>query len=253
MANIMTFREGERLITQGDKDTAAYLIKSGWLEVQRKRPDGTLVKSVLQAGEIVGELGLAGLSSERTATVVALTDGEVEVIDRGTLIRLVNKPGGALAPLLAALFTRLQNVLIDEEVDEDDETFVAFARLEGLNDHARQALCNRPKMIGHLPWVFGAYRPPLTVTELFDDPKRIDVRLTGCSLRVNERHIVIDEAEEGGLELRVVHYGDYCEIDGEEVVHNSNNDAIVKLTPGKHVIKFGDRSDPFEFSLDVLV
>ena len=80
MANIMSFREGERLITQGDKDTAAYLIKSGWLEVQRTRPDGTLVKSVLQAGEIVGELGLAGLSSERTATVVALTDGEVEVI-----------------------------------------------------------------------------------------------------------------------------------------------------------------------------
>ncbi len=253
MANIMAFKEGEKLIAQGDRDTAAYLIKAGWLEVQRERPDGSTIKSILQAGEIVGELGLAGLSNERTATVVALTDGEVEVIDRGTLIRLVNKPGGALAPLLSALFTRLQNVLIDEEIDENDETFVAFAKLEGLNDHAKQALCNRPKMIGRLPWVFGAYRPPLTVTELFDDPKRIDVRLTGCSLRVNEKHIVIDAAEEGGLELRVVNYGDYCEIDEEEIVHNSNNDAIVKLSLGKHVIKFGDRSAPFEFSLDVLV
>jgi len=253
MANILTFKKGDKIIAQGDKDTAAYLIKSGWLEVQRTRPDGTTTTSVLQAGEIVGELGLAGLANERTATVVALTNGEVEVIDRGTLIRLVNKPGGALAPLLSALFTRLQNVLIDEEVDENDETFVAFAKLEGINEHAQQALCNRPKMIGRLPWVFGAYRPPLTVTELFDDPKRIDVRLTGCSLRVNEKHIVLDAAEEGGLELRVVNYGDYCEIDEDEIVHNSNNDAIVKLSLGKHIIKFGDRSDPFEFSLDVLI
>jgi hypothetical protein len=253
MANILAFKEGEKIIAQGDKDTAAYLIKSGWLEVQRERPDGSMITSVLQAGEIVGELGLAGLSSERTATVVALTDGEVEVIDRGTLIRLVNKPGGALAPLLAALFARLQNVLIDEEIDENDETFVAFAKLEGLNNHAKQALCNRPKMIGRLPWVFGAYRPPLTVTELFDDPKRIDVRLTGCSLRVNEKHIVLDAAEGDGLELRVVNYGDYCEVDEEEYTHNSNSDGIIKLSTGKHIIKFGDRSDPFEFSLDVLI
>jgi hypothetical protein len=91
------------------------------------------------------------------------------------------------------------------------------------------------------------------VTELFDDPKRIDVRLTGCSLRVNEKHIVLDAAEDGGLALRVVNYGDYCEVDEEEYTHNSNSDAIVKLDIGKHIIKFGDRSDPFEFSLDVLI
>lgn len=253
MANIMAFKEGDKIIAQGDQDTAAYLIKAGWLEVRRERADGSKITSVLQAGEIVGELGLAGLSRERTATVVALTDGEVEVIDRGTLIRLVNKPGGALAPLLSALFMRLQNVLIDEEVDENDDTFIAFAKLEGINDHAKQALCNRPKMIGRLPWVFGAYRPPLTVTELFDDPKHIDVRLTGCSLRVNEKHIELEAAEGGGLALRVVNYGDYCEVNDEEHTHNSNNDAIVKLPVGKHTIKFGDRSDPFEFSLEVLM
>ena len=253
MANILAFKEGDELIVQGDKDTAAYLIVSGWLEVSRIQRDGNVAKNILQAGEVVGELGLAGLVSERTATVTALTDGEVEVIDRGTLIRLVNKPGGALAPLLAALFTRLQNLLIDGEVDEDNAISMAVARLEGINSHAKRVLCNQPKLIGTLPWVFGAYRPPQTVTELFDDPKHINVRLTGCSLRVNEDHIVIEENETGGLQLRVVHYGDYCEVDGEEYKHSSNSSATVSLNKGNHIIKFGDQSDPFEFSLDVLI
>lgn len=96
MANMMAFKEGDTLIGQGDEDTVAYLIRSGWVEVRRKNRDGAIEVSTLQAGEIVGELGLAGLSSQRTATVTALTDGEVEVIDRGSLIRLVNGPGSRL-------------------------------------------------------------------------------------------------------------------------------------------------------------
>lgn len=253
MAATMIFKEGDILIGQGDKDTAAYLITSGWLEVRRVLKDGKIVTSTLQAGEIVGELGLAGLAGKRTATVAALTDGEVEVIDRGTLIRLVNKPGGSLTPLLAALFSRLQNALIEDEHDELDDTFVPFAKLEGTNANAKTALCNQSKIVGRLPWVFGAYRPPQTVTDLFDDPKRIDVRLTGCSLRVQEEHIILEDAEQGGIQLRVVEYGDYCEIDEEEIVHNSNSPAIRRLEVGTYHIKFGDRASPFEFKLDVLI
>jgi len=253
MAATMKFKEGDILIGQGDRDTAAYLITSGWLEVRRVLKDGRIVTSTLQAGEIVGELGLAGLAGQRTATVTALTDGEVDVIDRGTLIRLVNKPGGSLTPLLAALFSRLQSALIEEECDELDDTFIPFAKLEGINANAKTALCNQTKMVGRLPWVFGAYRPPQTVTDLFQDPKRIDVRLTGCSLRINNEHIILEAGKEGGLQLRVVEYGDYCEIDDEEMVHNSNNPAIKQLEVGTYHIKFGDRANPFEFNLEVLI
>jgi CRP/FNR family cyclic AMP-dependent transcriptional regulator len=252
MANIMAFKEGDTLMGQGDEDTAAYLIKSGWLEVHRVKQDGSLVISTLQAGEIVGELGLAGLSHQRTATVVALTDGEVEVIDRGTLIRLVNMPGGALTPLLAALFSRLQTALIEEDPDDIDDTFIPYAKLEGISDNAKQALCNQPKMVGSLPWVFGAYHAPQTVTELFKDPKRIDVKLTGCSLLVHEEHIIIEDAESGGLQLRVVNYGDYCELDEVRINYNKR-DPILPLSIGEHTLKFGDQSNPFEFSLRVML
>ncbi len=253
MANMMKFREGDTLIGQGDSDTAAYLISSGWLQVSRVHSDGSVQTKTLQAGEIVGEMGLAGLSSQRTATVTALTDGEVEVIDRGTLIRLVNMPGGALTPLLAALFSRLQTCLMESDADDMDDTQISYAKLEGLNASAKQALCNQTKIIGHLPWVFGAYRPPQTVTELFEDPKRIDVRLTGCSLQIHEQHIIIEDSGQGVLQLRIVHYGDYCLLDDQKITHNSNSDAVAPLEIGTHTLSFGDRSNPFTFALHILM
>jgi len=248
----MRFKEGDVLIGQGDEDSVAYLIKSGWLEVRRKRHGGTIEVSVLQAGEIVGELGLAGLAAQRTATVTALTDGEVEVIDRGALIRLVNGPGSRLTPLLAALFSRLQTALAEEDPDDLDDTFVTYAKLEGLNASAKQVLCNQPRIVSRLPWVFGAFHPPVSVTELFREHRRIDVKLAGASKLIREEHIIIEQSEGGGLQLRVVQHGDFCELDDERVGYGKT-DSVVPLTPGKHTLKFGERSSPFEFSLQVLV
>lgn len=252
MANIMRFKEGDVLIGQGDEAAVAYLITSGWVEVHRKRRNGAIEVFTLQSGEIVGELGLAGLSAQRTATVTALTDGEVEVIDRGALIRLVNGPGSRLTPLLAALFSRLQTALAEDDPDDLDDTFVSYARLEGLNTSARQALCNQPRIISHLPWVFGAVRPPQSVTDLFREHKHIDVKLAGCSKLVREEHIVIESSKEGGLQLRVVDHGDYCELDEERIGHGKS-EAVAPLSPGKHTLTFGDRANPFSFSMKMLM
>jgi len=72
-------------------------------------------------------------------------------------------------------------------------------------------------------------------------------------LRINDEHIILEATKEGGLQLRVVEYGDDCEIDDEEMVHNSNNPAIKQLKIGTYYIKFGDRASPFEFNLKVLI
>ncbi len=252
MANIVTFKEGETLIGQGDEETVAYLITSGWVEVRRTRPDGAIDVSTLQAGEIVGELGLAGLAAQRTATVTALTDVDVEVIDRGALIRLVNGPGNRLTPLLAALFSRLQTALAEEDPDELDDTFVSYAKLDGLNAPAKQALCNQPRIVCRLPWVFGAFRPPQSVTDLFREHKHIDVKLAGCSKLIREEHIVIESGEEGGLQLRVVNHGDYCMLNDERVGYGKT-ESITPLTIGQYTIEFGDRANPFKFSIKVLM
>lgn len=251
MANIMVFKEGDTLIGQGDEEAVAYLIQSGWVEVRRRQQDGHIHTFTLQAGEVVGELGLAGLAHQRTATVTALTDGEVEVIDRGTLIRLVNGPASRLTPLLAALFSRLKIALGEDASDHLDDTFISYAKLEGVNTKAQQALCNRPRMVHHLPWVFGAHHPPQSVTDLFTDKKPAHVKLAGCSRLLREEHIFIENAPAGGLQLRLAQHGDFCLLDNERVGYGKN--AIeVPLCKGLHTLKFGDQTNPFEFTLEIL-
>jgi len=253
MARILPFKEGDTLIAEGEEDTAAYLIQSGWVQVRRKKPGGAIDTFTLGPGEIIGELGLAGLVSSRTATVTALTDGDVEIIDRGSLIRLVNGPGSKLTPLLAALFSRLRLALASEnEEAELDDTMVMYARLEGLNHPARQALCNQPRMVTRLPWVFGAHMPPQSVTDLFRQQQQVDVMLTSSGNAIREQHLCIEAAESGGLQLRLMQFGDFCELNDERIGYGKT-EAIVPLPRGKHTLAFGDQINPYRFSLQVLI
>ena len=249
MARMLPFKEGDVLIAEGDQDTAAYLIHQGWLQVSRARAGRRASAIRLGPGNIVGELGLAGRTPRRTATVTALTNGEVEVIDRGTLIRLVNGPGSRLTPLLAALLARLQALLIDQDDDALDEAG-AFATLEGLNPASAQALCNRPCTITHLPWVFGAHTLPQSVTDLFRDEAPPDVVLAEGSKLIRSHHLAIEAAEDGGLQLHLMHYGDYCELDEERVAYGKTP-AIVPLAPGEHLLAFGLPGEAYRFRLNV--
>jgi len=249
MARTLEFSEGDVLIGQGDEDTVAYLIQDGWLQVHYKTVSDTLATATLGPGEIVGELGLAGIVKQRTATVTALTDGVVEIIDRGALVRLVNGPGYRLVPLLAALFSRLQDNLI-EKPDLGD-TMVKHAKLEGLNDKARRALCNQPHIITRLPWVFGAYFGPRSVTDLFQERTRVDVKMAGEGRAIRACHIKIEAAEKKGLQLHLMNHGDFCELNDERI-GCGNIPAIVALPVGKHTLTFGQLADPYRFAIRVL-
>lgn len=251
MANIMAFKQGDVLIGQGDEDAVAYLIQSGWVEVRRKKADGQTLTMKLQAGEVVGELGLAGLAPQRTATITALTDCEVEVIDRGALIRLVNGPANRLTPLLSALFSRLKSTLNEDNSEIDKDENCIYAKLTGLNPSAQQALCNQTQNISHLPWRFGAYHPPQTVTDLFAVTQPVDVKLAGCSRLLRPEHIIIEASPEGGLQLRLAQRGDYCLLN-EKRIGYGQLDMVVPLEAGEHTISFGDQGSPFEFQLNVL-
>ncbi|GAA1785500.1 Crp/Fnr family transcriptional regulator [Streptomonospora arabica] len=65
------YSDGQTIISQGDRDTAVFLLASGTVKITTVRPDGEQVLLALRGpGEALGELSaLSGLP--RTATVVA--------------------------------------------------------------------------------------------------------------------------------------------------------------------------------------
>jgi hypothetical protein len=249
MARILQFHKGDVLMRQGDDGDAAYLIQEGWLEVCRKNKDRKQLTTKLGPGEIAGELALTGAANKRTATVRALTDGCAEIIDRGSLIRLVNGPGTRLMPLLGALFSRLQDSLVHAEQDSTKKES-NYATLHGMNGKAKRALCNTSCCVSHLPWVFGAYINPVSVTELFSGRHMPDVRLPDEGRKLREQHLQIEACPDGGLQLHVMNHGDFCMLDEERLAYGSASDTT-RLEPGRHEIIFGPLNDPYIFSIEV--
>jgi len=249
MARILQFHKGDVLMRQGDNGDAAYLIQEGWLEVRRKDAGKKQMTTRLGPGEIAGELALTGAANKRTATVRALTDGCAEIIDRGSLIRLVNGPGTRLMPLLGALFSRLQDTLVNAEIETGVKT-ISHATLHGVNDKAKRTLCNTSCCVSHLPWVFGAFINPVSVTELFSGRHLPDVRLPDEGRKLREQHLIIETCPDGGLQLRVMNHGDFCVLDEERIAHGSTPD-VAHLNPGRHEISFGPLNEPYIYILEV--
>jgi CRP-like cAMP-binding protein len=79
---VRRFAAGEFVFREGDAGDAAYVIRSGHVQVLAKGPDGQdVLVNFLREGAMFGEMSLL-LDSRRTASVQAYTDTECHVIDR---------------------------------------------------------------------------------------------------------------------------------------------------------------------------
>jgi predicted MFS family arabinose efflux permease len=99
-------RAGDVVIRQGDPADRFYLIQAGTFEVTRREPGEPLDQApthlrTMTSGEVFGEIGLLRATA-RTATVTALTDGELLALDGASFLELVNA-GPGLAPRLLDL------------------------------------------------------------------------------------------------------------------------------------------------------
>lgn len=82
--------KGDILVRQGDPGDRFYVLKSGQVEVLASTAEGEQVVNRLGPGEYFGEVALL-LDLPRTATVRALTDGEVLVLDRKDFQELLQR------------------------------------------------------------------------------------------------------------------------------------------------------------------
>jgi uncharacterized membrane protein len=113
--------QGETLFQAGEPGESLFVVQSGEIELFIKDVAGQkIVLKVAHEGDVFGELSLLD-SGPRTATAVALTDGELLVLDRGDLMLLFQKKPDAALHMLSAMgsMTRRADELLRTRVSRN--------------------------------------------------------------------------------------------------------------------------------------
>lgn len=103
------YQPGETIIHQGQTDDNMYFIEKGSVEILQNR-DGREVKfASAGAGDVVGEMAILE-SGIRSATVRALTETRVLVLDKMSFMRLVHEDPSLSFRLMKAISRRIRNL-----------------------------------------------------------------------------------------------------------------------------------------------
>lgn len=108
---ILKYKKGQPIISEGERSDCAYIIEFGSAEVCKLLPNGEQqFLGVLAQGDIFGELGLIdGLP--RSATVRALDGCRIRKLSQETFVSLAKQNPKALMPILKILTNRLRQTL----------------------------------------------------------------------------------------------------------------------------------------------
>jgi CRP/FNR family transcriptional regulator len=103
-----SFPVGTRVFHEGDRSDACYIVREGSFRVTREHSDGRAITlATLGSGDIFGELAM--LDGEvRSASVEALTDGELLALPAGEVRALLARHPEITVKLVAALVRRLR-------------------------------------------------------------------------------------------------------------------------------------------------
>ncbi len=134
------FDAGDEIVRIGDHDHNAFFIESGRVEVSIERDGQKLVVAELDDGEIFGEMSLID-DGPRSATVTALIDTEVIVIERARMIKPLSSIDPMMNLLLRVVLTRFrksQNQVAGVRLKSEDDSdsldkirSLAFTRISG--------------------------------------------------------------------------------------------------------------------------
>jgi CRP-like cAMP-binding protein len=169
------YRAGETIFREGDYSTDAYIVRHGTVEIYVTR-DGERRLAVLHEGAVFGELALL-TDQVRTASVRALDDAELIVIDQDGFLEMWRRQPDVLLPLLRVIFERVRDIVsLANELSLDDRNRSIVAAhlgdtesvaghvpermphvvLEGATPAAREALEDAPLTIGRFPFRIGS-------------------------------------------------------------------------------------------------
>lgn len=247
---LKTFRKGDVIIEKGSYGTSAYVVKSGRVEVSDLVNSKKIVLGTLGEGQIFGEMGLVE-DQPRSATVTAVEEVQLAVLNRDGFNELFGKNPKVLLPIIKALFERLRTVnrmLMRKETPDIIETDeceypndIESIMLSGLNESSTEALGSRDMNISKFPFKVGRKHEIDDVDVLSDN----DLYLQDFPpFNVSRNHFQIDKVE-----------GKYVVIDRGSrlgtIVNGKRINVQNVLNLGENKIIVGQKISPFVFKLEI--
>jgi CRP/FNR family transcriptional regulator, cyclic AMP receptor protein len=101
---LLFLQRGQRLFAEGDVPTCMYIVKTGQLQI---RSGGVIYEDVGLGGKI-GEMGVIERQELRSATVHALTDGELVEINDARFVQLIARAPSFAIAVMRTLSRRLR-------------------------------------------------------------------------------------------------------------------------------------------------
>jgi uncharacterized membrane protein len=147
---------GHTLFQAGDPGDSLFIVRQGQIELFIKDTAGQkIVLHTAEPGDMFGELAMLDAGA-RTATALALTEGEVLVLDRGDLVFLFQRKPEAALHMLAALtsLTRKADELLRTRVSRNlnEEMEVHSSILQRIADWLAWFSGSMPFLLSHTVW-----------------------------------------------------------------------------------------------------
>ena len=106
-----TYEDGQIIIKEGNPGDWVYQVLSGSVEISRMIGGKKFIIDVLKEGEVFGELGFLGGINKRTATITAIGETTVSVIDRDSMDAEYNKLSSDFRAILVTVVRRFDKML----------------------------------------------------------------------------------------------------------------------------------------------
>jgi CRP/FNR family cyclic AMP-dependent transcriptional regulator len=103
--DVAVLKPGETLFAEGDTAACMYVVRSGTVRVAT----GSTVLEEIGAGGILGEMALIE-ETPRSATVTAITDCEIAIVDRRRFLYLVQQTPSFALNVMKVLSHRLREM-----------------------------------------------------------------------------------------------------------------------------------------------
>jgi CRP-like cAMP-binding protein len=132
------YRSRQVVVWEGEADGGLFAVVSGFLKAVSSEADGKdVVLSIMGRGEVFGELSVLD-GKPRSASVIALEDSEVAVIDRAPLLKLLESCPrlaismlGVLAQRVRTLTTRCEHLSSMDVGGRLAKTLLNLAKMHG--------------------------------------------------------------------------------------------------------------------------